>query len=159
VRVCLCVCVFVCVCVCVCVCLCVCVLDTNTKPCIVDICNCWPTNNILLVVCACICTRLCELIPYKNLFTCLVKWFEIQPSTGKLKDYFRVMGVLFFSGLQVLYLNKNCIIFQVLHQASFQRHEMFVAVVTLIAHIQQSAFSYYWVQETKKFVLGWHPVA
>jgi hypothetical protein len=53
------------------------------------------------------------------------------------------MDDLFFSGQQVLYLNKNCIIFLGLHQASSQRYEMFVAVVTLIAHIQQSAFSYY----------------
>jgi hypothetical protein len=90
----------------------------------------------------------------RNIFTCLMKWFEIQPSTGKLKNYFRVMGDLFFSGIQVLYLNQNCIIFQVLHQTSFQRHEMFVAVVTLIAHVQESAFSYYWVQETKKYCLG-----
>jgi hypothetical protein len=80
----------------------------------------------------------------------------------KAKGNFHVMGDLFFSDQQVLYLNKNCIIFQVLHQVSSQRHEMFVAVVTLIAHIQQSAFSYYWVQEIKKVCLGrdiqWHNI-
>ena len=58
----------------------------------------------------------------------------------KDKGNFHVMGDLFFSVQQVLYLNKNCMIFQVLYQTSFQRHEMFVAVVTLIAHIQQSNF-------------------
>ena len=72
----------------------------------------------------------------------------------KAKVNFHVTGDLFFSRLQVLYLNKNCIIFQVLHQASFQRHDMFVAVVTLISHIQQSSFSYYWVQEIKKVYPG-----
>ena len=61
----------------------------------------------------------------------------------KAKGNFHVVGDLFFSRLQVLYMNKNCIIFQVLHQAPFQRHDMFVALATLISHIQQTVFYYY----------------
>jgi len=144
------------VCAFVCVCVCVCMLDTNTKPCIVaifviadlqTIFYSWYVRAFVLVFWAI----------RKKIFHMPSKMVWDKAVKRKAKGNFHVMGDLIFWGQQVWYLNKNFIIFRVLHQASFQHHEMFVAVVTLIAHIQQSAFSYYRVRKIKKSVSwAWH---